>query len=330
MLWTLTNDFYRSFITTPIYFIHPYNGKVLSEMNREYDIFQFGHMTIDIIKTPSEEYEMTSGPILFSVWTAYQLGLSIGALTKTSSDERYRLREFPLLEENIFWRESPETVLNIMEYPNETMERRNITNLKSATPYAIDDFPEFSAKLIHFCSLHIGEIDTNTIRFISQRAPIALDVQGLLRKVLPGGAVEYVEWEEKMDILPLCRFFKADAAEAAFITGFDTEKYEGRVRAAGQFLEWGAKEVVISHHTELIAANETGTVSAPLKNRNSSGRTGRGDTCFTSYMTERFEKEPVDAITFAAAVTSMKLEHPGPFKQSRGDVESFMRDFYEE
>jgi len=299
-------------------------------MNREYDIFQFGHMAVDIIKTPSEEYEMTSGPILFSVWTAYQLGLSIGALTKTSSDDRHRLREMPLSEEDIFWRESPETVLNIMDYPTETMERRIITNLKSSTPYIIDDFPEFSAKLIHFCSLHTGEIDTDTIRLISQWAPLAIDVQGLLRKVFPGGAVEYVAWEEKMDILPLCRFFKADAAEAAFITGIDTENDGGRIRAAEQFLDWGATEVVISHHTELIAANETGTVSAPLKNRNSSGRTGRGDTCFTSYMTERFEKEPADAITFAAAVTSLKLEHPGPFKQTREDVERFMKEFYAE
>ena len=169
------------------------NGKALSEMNREYDIFQFGHLTIDIIKTPSEEYEMTSGPILFAAWTAYQLGHSIGVLTKTSSKHRNRLKELPIPEEDIFWRESPETVLSILDYPTETMEQRIITNLKSATPYGIDDFPEFSAKLIHFCSLHTGEIDNGTIHFISQWAPIAIDVQGLLRKVFSGGAVKYVE-----------------------------------------------------------------------------------------------------------------------------------------
>ncbi|MBW1801092.1 MAG: ribokinase [Deltaproteobacteria bacterium] len=298
-------------------------------MNREYDIFFFGHMCVDIIKTPSEESEMTSGPILFSLWTAYQLGLFVGALTKMSSDDRHRLKELPIPEEDIFWRESPETVLSILEYPTETMEQRNITNLKSATPYGIDDFPEFSAKLIHFCSLHMGEIDTGTLHAISQRAPVAIDVQGLLRKVFPGGTVQYAEWQEKMDILPLCRFFKADAAEAAFITGMDTEDHEGRVRAAERFLEWGAQEVVISHHTELVAANETGTVSAPLKNRNSSGRTGRGDTCFTSYMAERFSREPAEAVRFAAALTSLKLETPGPFKKNRKDIDAFLSAFYQ-
>jgi sugar/nucleoside kinase (ribokinase family) len=153
-------------------------------------------------------------------------------------------------------------------------------------------------------------------------------VQGFLRKVFPNGAVQYVDWEEKMEILPLTRFFKTDAAEAAFITSIDTGDHEGRIRAAEQFLDWGAKEVVLSHHTELIAAHDGGTVSAPLRNRNSSGRTGRGDTCFASYMAERSNKEPSEAVKFAAAVTSMKLETSGPFKGSRRDVEAFLRAFY--
>ena len=144
-------------------------------MNREYDIFQFGHLTIDIIKTPSEEYEMTSGPILFAAWTAFQLDQSIGVLTKTSLKEKDRLKALPVPEKDMFWRESTETVLNIMDYPTETMERRIITNLKAADPYAIGDFPEFSAGLIHYCSLHSGEIDADTIRILSRRAPLAID-----------------------------------------------------------------------------------------------------------------------------------------------------------
>ena len=297
-------------------------------MKREYDIFFFGHVTIDTIRTPDEEYEMTSGPVLFAVWAAHQLGQSVGVLTKTSSKDRYRLKAFPVSEEHLFWKESEETALNLMEYTSEAMERRVITALKSADPYCMEDFPEFSARLIHYCSLHTGEVDVETIRFLAQKAPIAIDVQGLLRKVFPDGSVQYADWEQGMEILPLSRFFKADAAEASFLTGLDTEFHEGRIRAAEQFLIWGAKEVLISHHTELIAGNETGLVSAPLKNRNSSGRTGRGDTCFTSYMIERFKKKPADAIKYAAAVTSLKLEERGPFKKSREDVEAFLSEFY--
>ncbi|MFH1124082.1 MAG: PfkB family carbohydrate kinase [Pseudomonadota bacterium] len=297
-------------------------------MKKKYDIFYFGNVAIDIIKTPNEEYEMTSGPILFAVGTAYQLGYTVGVLTKTAPGDRDRLKAFPVAEEDLFWRESPETVLSRMDYPTETMEQRVITNLKTAAPYEVEDFPAFSAELIHFCSLFTGEVDTSVLRRLSERAPLALDVQGLLRKVFPDGAVKYVDWEEKMEILPLCRFFKADAAEAAFITGFDTAEHTGRVRAAEKFLDWGAKEVIISHHTELVAADCSGVVSAPLKNRGSAGRTGRGDTCFTSYMTEKFFKGPADAVKFAAALTSLKLEVSGPFNKSRADVEAFIETFY--
>jgi sugar/nucleoside kinase (ribokinase family) len=295
---------------------------------KEYDIFFFGHMAIDIIKTPSKEYEMTSGPILFASWTAHQLGHSIGILTKTSSKERCRLKEFPVPVEDIFWRESDETVLSILQYSTETMEKRVITSLKRAAPFFVEDFPSVSARLIHYCSNFTGDVDLKTLRHIATWAPLAIDVQGLMREVFPDGAVKYVNWEEKGEMLPLCRYFKADAAEAAFLTGIDTGRHEGRVRAADKFLDWGAKEVVISHHEELIAADESGAVSATLRNRNTSGRTGRGDTCFTSYMTERFNKEPAEAIEFAAAVTSMKLENTGPFKKSRIDVEAFIREFY--
>lgn len=295
---------------------------------REYDIFFFGHLAIDLIKTPSKEYEMTSGPVLFAVWTAHQLGLSIGVLTKTSSGERRRLREFPLAEEDIFWRGSGETVYSILRYTTENMEQRVITTLKMADPYRIEDFPSFSARLIYYCGLFLGDVDLDTLRQISKRAPVAVDVQGLMRRVFPDGAVKYVPWKEYREILPLCRYFKADAAEAAFLTGIDTEKHEGRVQAVERLLQWGAKEVVLSHHEELVAANDSGLVSSPLRNRSLSGRTGRGDTCFTSYVSERFHKEPGEAIRFAAATTSMKLEDPGPFKKSRPEVEAFIREFY--
>lgn len=293
-----------------------------------YDIFIFGHTSVDLIKTPREEYEMTSGPILYSAWTAHQLGYSVGVLTKTATKDRRRLDAFPVPREDLFWRDSFETVRSKLEYRTDAMEKRVITNQKQADPYLIDDFPDFSARLVHFCSLFTGEADLEVIRFAGGKAPLAVDVQGLLRKVFEDGSVRYVPWEEKSDVLPLCRFFKADAAEAAFITGIDTETHEGRAKAARQFVDWGAQEAILSHNEELIAAHDSRVVSAPLKNRASSGRTGRGDTCFTSYMTERFNNPPAEAIKFAAALTSLKLEVPGPFKKTRKDVDDFMKEFY--
>jgi sugar/nucleoside kinase (ribokinase family) len=70
--------------------------------------------------------------------------------------------------------------------------------------------------------------------------------------------------------------------------------------------------------------------TCPIKARNLSGRTGRGDTCFSGYITERLTKSVPEALLFAAALVSLKMETVGPFKGTRGDVEEYIKSFYSE
>ena len=295
---------------------------------KNYDIFIFGNVSLAFIQTPKGEHLIPGGAILQSVWPAHQLGWSVGLLTKTSLKDKYYLQEFPLAEEDIYWRESPETMVNRSIFHTNTAERRVLINLREAEPYKIEDFPDIAAKVVHHCSPIAGEIDSELIRFIASKYPIALDAQTLIRKVFPGGQTRETDWEDKQEILPLVRFFKVSAVEAAVLTGADTETHKGRVSACEKILEWGAKEVLLSHKEELIAVTESGVVFFPLKNKDNSGRTGRGVSAFTTYITERLNKNPADALKFSAALTSLKLEVPGPFKQTRQDVEAFIRDFY--
>ena len=295
---------------------------------RKFDVFMFGNMSAGKIVTPEGEYEEPGGPIIFAAWTAHQLGYSVGILTKTSFKDRYLLKAFPFPEEDVFWRESRQTTSNRVVYPTASMEKRMITNLSQADPYTVQDLPDISAKIMQYSGALAGEIGVEIIRYLSSKAPVALDVQGMIRKVFPDKAVEFGDWSDKMASLPLITFLKADAAEAAFLTGINTDNDQGRVAAAEKFLEWGAKEVVISHHTGLIAAQDSGVFFAPFKSRNLNGRTGRGDTCFTTYITERCTRAPANALTFAAALTSLKMESAGPFAKTRHDVEAFMREFY--
>ena len=44
------------------------------------------------------------------------------------------------------------------------------------------------------------------------------------------------------------------------------------------------------------------------------GRTGRGDTCFAAYVGQRLSTSPQEAARFAAAVTTLKQEQPGPWR----------------
>ena len=295
---------------------------------KNYDIFIFGNVSIAFIQTPEGEHLIPGGAISLSIWPAHQLGYSVGLLTKTSLKDKFHLQEFPLAEEDVFWRESPETTANRSIFQTISSEAKVIINLREAEPYKIEDFPDISAKVVQHCSAIAGEIDSEMIQFIANKFPIALDAQTLMRNVFPGGQTRYTDWKEKQDILPLVRFFNMDAIEAAVLTGFDTDTHKGRVSACEKTLEWGAKEVLLSHNEELIAVNESGAVFSPLKNKNDSGRTGRGDTSFTTYITERLIKNPANALKFSAALTSLKLEVPGPFKETRQDVEAFIRDFY--
>ncbi|GAH32478.1 unnamed protein product, partial [marine sediment metagenome] len=64
------------------------------------------------------------------------------------------------------------------------------------------------------------------------------------------------------------------------------------------------------------------------KPRNLSGRTGRGDTCFSAYITERLNKGVEEALLFAVALVSFKMEKPGPFKGTREEVEDYIKKYY--
>ena len=55
-------------------------------------------------------------------------------------------------------------------------------------------------------------------------------------------------------------------------------------------------------------------------NRNVSGRTGRGDTVFASYLVRRMDHGVEDSLKFAVALCSMKMETPGPFAGSLEQV----------
>ncbi len=90
----------------------------------------------------------------------------------------------------------------------------------------------------------------------------------------------------------------------------------------------GAKEIMISHNTEILIYDGKEIFTCPIKARNLSGRTGRGDTCFSGYITERLRESIPDALQYATALVSLKMETPGPFRGTREDVLAYIREFY--
>ena len=101
-----------------------------------------------------------------------------------------------------------------------------------------------------------------------------------------------------------------------------------RAEAAKLLHSWGAKEVLITHNTEVLAYDGVTTYTCPIKARNLSGRTGRGDTTFAGYINERLTADIPTALRFATALVSLKMETPGPFTGTRADVDAYLKEFY--
>ena len=209
-------------------------------------------------------------------------------------------------------------------YHTADKEKRTCRAISRIEPYRLHELPDVDASVIHIAGLMRGDFGGEIIEWASERAKCAVDVQCMLRCAEgPEGIMAFHDWPEKLKYLPLIHFLKTDTAEAEILTGL-TDRRE----AAKVLFGWGAKEVMITHNTEAIVYDGERFYAEPLVPRNLSGRTGRGDTCFSAYITERLTRPIGEALLTAAALVSLKMETPGPFTGMRADVEAYIRAFY--
>lgn len=153
-----------------------------------------------------------------------------------------------------------------------------------------------------------------------ERREVILDAQGVLRSLDEEGNLVFRDWEKKMELLPLVTYFKTDAAEAEILTGFSDRR-----EAALLLNRWGAKEVMLTHNTEVMVCTEGEIFTAPYTHANNEGRTGRGDTTFATYLAWRMDHSVAESTAYAAALCSMKMEIPGPFKGTVEEVQDRMK-----
>ena len=291
---------------------------------KNYDTFIMGHISIDENIYQGETVKEIGGAVVYSSCASYAIGHKTGILTKLSFQDKDRLEAFTIPEEDIFTLNSKNTTSIRNIYHSADRERRTCTALSVADPFTIEDMPNNIDSLIyHFAGLISGEFDNEMIKFLHNKGKVALDVQGFLRTVGENKEMVFNDWKEKKEYLPFIDYLKTDAAEAEIMTGAKDRKI-----AAEMLFEWGAKEIMITYNKEILIYNGIKHYTFPLKPRNLSGRSGRGDTCFSAYITERADKEIEEALLFAAALVSLKMESPGPFRGTRDDVEGYIKKFY--
>ena len=291
-------------------------------IKKKYDTLIIGHVSIDEIIYDGEVTKMYGGAVVYSGYSAMAGGNKTGILTKTSEQISDMEGIFNVPRNDLYTVNSSKATSIRNNYLSADRERRICTALSVADPYKIEDVPDVDSEIYHLAGLIAGDYEGEIIKALSQRGKVAVDVQGFLRKNINGEMI-FEDWEEKLEYLPYIHFLKTDAAEAEIMTGL-----KDRREAAKLLHRWGAKEIMITYNTEVLVYDGSDYYMAPLKPRNLSGRTGRGDTCFSAYITERLKRGPAEAVLYAAALVSLKMETPGPFKGTRADVEKYINQFY--
>ena len=291
---------------------------------KRYDSFVMGHISIDENIYQGEAVKEIGGAVVHSSCTSYAIGYKTGILTKLSFQNKNCLEAFTIPEEDIFALNSKNTTSIRNIYHSVDRERRTCIALSVAEPFTIEDIPNnIDSRIYHFAGLISGEFDNKMIKFLHNKGKVALDVQGFLRTVGKNKEMVFKDWKEKKEYLPYIDYLKTDVAEAEIMTGTKDRK-----KAAEMLFDWGAKEIMITYGKEVMIYNGKKYYTYPLKPQNLSGRTGRGDTCFSAYITERLDKDIEDALLFASALVSLKMERPGPFKGNRDEVEEYIKKYY--
>lgn len=290
----------------------------------EYKSLIIGHATLDRNTDHlGNTVEIVGGAVVYSSASAHALGHKVLALTRLAEKDYSRLEQFTLPKENIICIESEKSTDMVNVYFTADKERRKCACTSRGDAFTVEDIAGYDADIYHFAGLIYGDFNTDMIVEASHRGKVAVDVQGFLRHASADGSMYFEDWKEKKDILKYITYLKTDAAEAEILTGT-----ADRQKAAEILYSWGAKEILITHNTEVLAFDGKNAYTCPIKSRNLSGRTGRGDTTFAAYINERQTESIEEALLVATATVSLKMETPGPFKGKRADIDKYIEAFY--
>jgi sugar/nucleoside kinase (ribokinase family) len=282
------------------------------------DIMMIGHFAKDRLMVDSTTEIASGGAVYYGSIALRRIGAHVAVVTRLHSDDFPFLNEMEAESVQVFATPAPETsgIENI--YITADMERRICKPLGFAGPFSPQEIPDLRARIYLVAPIMAGEVGLSLLKSLAQRGPIALDVQGFVR-VREGEELVFRDWPEKAEGLAMVTYLKLDHAEAKVLTGL-TEIHA----AARQIAAYGPREIMITHNGGVLVYAGEQAHEATFAPRSMDGRTGRGDTCFATYLGRRLSAPPGEACRFAAAVTTLKMERPGPFRGTLAEVEAMM------
>jgi sugar/nucleoside kinase (ribokinase family) len=255
------------------------------------------------------------GAVTYGAFSAKRSGSHVGIITKLAEEDHHLLDQFGDEQIPVWVLPSKQTTSIRNVYHSSDKESRTCTCLAAVDAFSPENLPDISTKILHAAALINGEIPLQTLQSMTRIAEVGLDIQGFMR-VCRDSKMVLEKPDELAQALKSVTYLKTDASEAEIFTN-----KTNLAEAALEMATMGPKEVVISHNKELVLACQGKIHRAPLTPRKINGRTGRGDTLFCSYLARRTQgDEPFQALQFAAALVSLKLESSGPFRGTLEDV----------
>ena len=293
-------------------------------MKKEYDVLVIGPVSLDHnIDYQGNERKEVGGAVVASGFAAAKSGNRTALFTKLNPADADVEARFKDSGADVYWKESKATCSIRNQYFTADKEKRACTSMGVCDPSKFEELPDIDTKIYHFAGLVYGDFDGALFAEAAKHGKVAVDVQCLLRHVEADKTMAFHDWAEKKEYLPMIDYLKTDAAEAEILTGLTD-----RAEAAKLLHSWGAKEVLITHNTEVLAYDGNGIYPCPIKARNLSGRPGRGAPTFAGSPPERPRAGIAEALQYCTALVSLKMETPGPFMGTREDVLNYIREFY--
>lgn len=282
-----------------------------------FDIAFVGHYTKDTIVYPHLTRTVDGGAFNYGANVAVRMGLNVAVVTRLARQDWHVVEDLERLGVTAFARTTPASTLLRLTYPTANLDDRTIELTSSAGPFTVEEVKDLQAKAFAVGASLRGEVPTEVVEVLAAKGGIlALDVQGFLRIVLDGILVSD-GWPGKEEILRRVTVLKTDAVEARLITG-ESDRYA----AARRLAAYGPREVLLTHGGGVLVYHDGVFDEAPFAPEEVRGRSGRGDTCTSAYVSRRLTAPPAEAVRWAAAVTSLKLEAEGPFRREIAEVQA--------
>ena len=269
-----------------------------------YDIVLIGNYTKDKIVTPSAVKHVDGGGFNYGAHAAIALGAKTAAITRLKKDDMHVVDNLTNIGIEAFPTYTDSSTHIELIYPTDDFDERTLIMPKSAGSFNSEQFKDIESKIFLVNASVRDEFKIQTLIDLEKKGSlIGIDLQGFIRTRNKNNVLVNSLWNEKKEALELTHYLKADGVEAEFLTG------ESDLISAAKILKsFGPKEVIITHKNGVLVYDGINNYQQPFILDKIIGRSGRGDTCGASYVYKRLSLEPKEAIKWAAAATSLKME----------------------